>query len=57
MPINSIKNLNMDMSKRAVVNTLASDWIASPRAGVWRKPLAREDVERGHATGTGRHVF
>ena len=21
-----------------------------PKAGVWRKPLAREDAERGHAT-------
>ncbi len=34
-----INTLNMDMSQRAVVNTLASEWIASPRAGVWRKLL------------------
>ena len=47
--------LNMDFEKRVVINTQQSDWIASPMAGVWRKPLAREDAERGHATSIVRY--
>ena len=35
---------------RVVIDTGTLDWIQSPRAGVWRKPLAREEAERGHAT-------
>lgn len=42
--------LNMDFSKRVSVETNAETWLASPAKGVWRKPLAREDAERGHAT-------
>lgn len=42
--------LNMDFDKPVVLNTKELDWVASPRAGVWRKPLAREEAERGHAT-------
>ncbi len=42
--------LNMDFSRFVVIDTTAMDWIASPKAGVWRKPLAREEAERGHAT-------
>ena len=42
--------LNMDFSQFVSINTLTLDWIASPKAGVWRKPLAREEAERGHAT-------
>ncbi len=29
--------------------------MASPMPGVWRKPLAREDAERGHATSIVRY--
>ena len=47
--------INMDFNKRVVVNTRAMEWVASPKAGVWRKPLAREDVERGHATSLVRY--
>lgn len=47
--------LNMDFSQRVVIDTNAKDWVASPRAGVWRKPLAREDAERGHATSVVRY--
>lgn len=47
--------LNMDFSQRVVIDTNASDWVASPMPGVWRKPLAREDVERGHATSIVRY--
>ncbi len=42
--------LNMDFSKRVVVDTSEMSWTKSPMKGVMRKPLAREDVERGHAT-------
>jgi len=47
--------LNMDFTQRAVVNSNYAEWIASPKAGVWRKPLAREDAERGHATSVVRY--
>jgi anti-sigma factor ChrR (cupin superfamily) len=42
--------LNMNFEKKVVITTHQQPWIASPHAGVWRKPLAREDAERGHAT-------
>jgi anti-sigma factor ChrR (cupin superfamily) len=42
--------LNMDFSKFVSIDTTVMDWVASPKAGVWRKPLAREEAERGHAT-------
>jgi len=42
--------LNMDFAQRVVIDTNIQDWQASPKAGVWRKPLAREEAERGHAT-------
>ncbi|GLS91550.1 cupin [Psychromonas marina] len=42
--------LNMSFDKKVVINTEQQAWVASPKAGVWRKPLAREDAERGHAT-------
>lgn len=46
--------LNMDFSKRVVIDTQQQEWVASPMAGVWRKPLAREEAERGHATSIVR---
>jgi len=42
--------INMDFAKQVVINTSEQPWVESPMAGVWRKPLAREDAERGHAT-------
>lgn len=42
--------LNMNFEKNVVIETHQQPWIASPLAGVWRKPLAREEAERGHAT-------
>jgi anti-sigma factor ChrR (cupin superfamily) len=42
--------LNMNFEKRVVIETHQQPWVASPHAGVWRKPLAREEAERGHAT-------
>lgn len=42
--------LNMDFSKRVVINTREQDWIASPAKGVWRKPLEREAREHGYTS-------
>ena len=42
--------LNMDFEQKMVINTRAEPWIQSPMPGVWRKRLAREEAERGHAT-------
>ena len=47
--------INMDLSQRVVINTNEQDWQQSPMQGVWRKPLAREDMERGHATSIVRY--
>lgn len=47
--------LNMDFSQRIVIDNRDREWVPSPRPGVWRKPLAREDAERGHATSIVRY--
>ncbi len=47
--------LNMNFDERVVLDTAKMDWVPSPKAGVWRKPLAREDAERGHATSIVRY--
>ncbi|AWB65811.1 cupin [Saccharobesus litoralis] len=47
--------LNMDFSQRVVINTHLSPWLDSPMSGVQRKPLAREEAERGHATSIVRY--
>jgi anti-sigma factor ChrR (cupin superfamily) len=47
--------LNMDFTQRVVIDTAKQDWTPSPMAGVWRKPLAREESERGHATSIVRY--
>lgn len=52
----STENLNLDMSKRAVVYIEAMDWTPSPAAGVHRKPLARAGAEQGHATSIVRYA-
>jgi anti-sigma factor ChrR (cupin superfamily) len=43
-------SINIDFSQRVVINTHNLDWDKSPAQGVWRKRLAREEAERGHAT-------
>ena len=48
--MNTIANLHMDFSQRVVINTEKQPWLKSPKQGVWRKPLAREEAEQGHAT-------
>jgi anti-sigma factor ChrR (cupin superfamily) len=47
--------LNMDFSLPLTLETGQMDWVASPKPGVWRKPLAREEAERGHATSIVRY--
>lgn len=48
--------LNMDFSQRLVIHTDQAVWQPSPAKGVERKPLAREDAERGHATSVVRYA-
>jgi len=47
--------LNMDLSQRIVINTRQLPWLASGQKGIWRKPLAREEAEHGHATSIVRY--
>lgn len=42
--------LNMDFSRRLVIETGEMPWQQSPAKGVWRKPLEREAKESGHTT-------
>ena len=48
--------LHMNFEQRIALDTTGMDWIASPSGGVERKPLAREDAERGHATSVVRYA-
>jgi anti-sigma factor ChrR (cupin superfamily) len=45
----------MEFDRQVVIDTNRLDWQASPRPGIWRKPLAREEAERGHATSIVRY--
>lgn len=45
----------MQFSERVVIETGTQRWQPSPMPGVWRKPLAREEAERGHATSIVRY--
>ena len=47
--------LNMNFNERVVINTARLEWTRSSMPGVWRKPLAREEAERGHATSVVRY--
>jgi quercetin dioxygenase-like cupin family protein len=47
--------LNMNFSQTVFMDTDKIDWIASPMSGIHRKPLAREEAERGHATSLVRY--
>ncbi len=47
--------LNMDFTKRVVVDLNKMDWISSPSSGVLRKPLEREAQESGHVTSIVRY--
>ncbi len=47
--------LNMDFATPVVIRTEDLEWQPSPSGGVLRKPLAREEAERGHATSVVRY--
>ena len=47
--------INMDFNQRVVMETQRQPWLESPHKGIWRKPLAREEAERGHATSIVRY--
>lgn len=47
--------LNMDFSQQVVIRSDQQAWQPSPMQGVSRKPLAREEAERGHATSIVRY--
>jgi anti-sigma factor ChrR (cupin superfamily) len=47
--------LNMDFSKRLVIETQQQPWLPSPANGVWRKPLERESKESGHTTSVVKY--
>jgi anti-sigma factor ChrR (cupin superfamily) len=47
--------LNMNFDEPVVVHSNDLEWQASPMAGVWRKPLAREAAEHGHTTSVVRY--
>jgi len=47
--------LNMDFSKRLVINTEQEEWQSSPAKGVWRKPLEREAKESGNTTSVVKY--
>lgn len=42
--------LNLDFTKRVVINSHNLEWVKSPSQGVLRKPLARSDLQVGHVT-------
>ncbi|MFT5759168.1 MAG: anti-sigma factor ChrR (cupin superfamily) [Alteromonadaceae bacterium] len=46
--------LNLNFNERVVIRTSDQEWQPSSHPGVWRKPLAREEAERGHATSVVR---
>ena len=46
--------LNMNLDQPIAIDTREMEWEASPMAGVWRKPLAREAAEHGHTTSVVR---
>ncbi|CUB03074.1 cupin domain-containing protein [Marinomonas fungiae] len=48
--------LNMDFSIPVRQSVDELEWLPSPMQGVERKPLAREDAERGHATSIVRYA-
>ncbi|WP_111638794.1 cupin domain-containing protein [Marinomonas shanghaiensis] len=47
--------LNMNFAQTVFIETDRVNWVASPMSGVHRKPLAREEAERGHATSIVRY--
>jgi len=42
--------LNLDFNKRVILESAQREWVESPSANVYRKPLARSDIDGGHVT-------
>ena len=53
---NHAVQINMDRSRRIVIDTTRCAWVRSPAKGVWRKPLEREAVESGQVTSIVRYA-
>ncbi|MFK7828017.1 MAG: cupin domain-containing protein [Oligoflexales bacterium] len=49
------RQINMDFSKRVVVDTNRGEWQSSPSKGILRIPLEREEAELGHTTSLVRY--
>ncbi|MFT6529124.1 MAG: anti-sigma factor ChrR (cupin superfamily) [Psychrosphaera sp.] len=47
--------LNMNFEQQVIIDTNRMQWQESPAKGVWRKPLARAEKERGHATSVVKY--
>ena len=50
------ENINMNFSKRVMIDTSAADWKASPLPGVKRRMLERQGAESGRATSVVRYA-
>ena len=50
------ENINMDFSKRVMIDTSAANWKASPLPGVKRRMLERQGAESGRATSVVRYA-
>ncbi|MGI9281682.1 MAG: cupin domain-containing protein [Endozoicomonas sp.] len=48
--------LNMNFQESVIIETENQEWQPSPASKVFRKPLAREDRESGHATSIVQYV-
>jgi len=46
---------NLDFTKRVLIETDQMEWVASPSAGVFRKPLARSEEDAGHITSVVKY--
>lgn len=45
----------MNFEQQVIIDTNKMQWQESPAKGVWRKPLARAEQERGHATSVVKY--
>ena len=45
-----VESLNMDFTKKVVINTEQLEWTTSPSPDVFKKPLEMEQQEAGHVT-------
>lgn len=53
--MNKEENFNLDVTQRVVIETNKMDWSNSPSPNVFRKCLARDKAESGHATSVVKY--